>query len=101
MSTLYNRIIELCEKNNIKPGRMCVEAGISKSIISRLKQDGNGTITLEVAIKIAHYFGITVSELIDEKNPAAISDSEALEFGKLISQLSPEKKAALKAFLQS
>ena len=56
MSTLYKRIVDLCENKGIKPGRMCVDLCLSKSLMTKLRDNENKTITAETAEKIANYF---------------------------------------------
>lgn len=74
MSTLYERIISLCEDRGIKGGKMCVELGISKSILTDLKAGRKKGLNADTAQKIADYFGVSVGYLlgIDQKEKAAI-----------------------------
>lgn len=81
MSTLYENIRSLCNGQGIKPGKMCVDIGISKGIISRLKVEPNKTINAETAKKIADYFGVSVERVLtgEKENapgPQAESDLE-------------------------
>lgn len=65
MLTLYENIVRLCEQRGIKPSRMCDEAGISKSIMSRLKKNENSLISMDVAQKMADYLSVTVDEIFN------------------------------------
>lgn len=81
MSTLYENIRSLCNERGIKPGKMCVDIGISKGIISRLKVEPNKTINAETAKKIADYFGVSVERVLtgvkeNAPGPQAESDLE-------------------------
>jgi len=67
MFTLYDNIVRICDEHGVKPSRMCIEAGVSKSIMSRLKKDKDSSITTEVAQKIADFFGISVGEVLNGK----------------------------------
>lgn len=67
MSTLYENIKTLCEERNIKGGKMCVDLGLSKSLMTDLKAERKKTITLETAQKIADYFGVPVDRILGEK----------------------------------
>lgn len=71
MSTLYENIRNLCSEGNIKPGRMCVDLGLSKSLMTDLKSGRKKTIRADTAQKIADYFGVTVDRVLGtEKAPA-------------------------------
>ena len=60
MSTLYESILSLCEEKGIKGGKMCVDLGISKSLMTDLKKGRKYGITAQTAQKIADYFGVTL-----------------------------------------
>lgn len=67
MGTLYESIMSLCDERGIKGGRMCVEAGISKGLLTDLKMGRRSGVSAVTAQKIADYFGITVGELLNGK----------------------------------
>lgn len=72
MSTLYENICNLCSEKNIKPGKMCVDLGLSKSLMTDLKAGRKKTIRVDTAQKIADYFGVTVDRVLGaEKETAA------------------------------
>ena len=60
MCTIYENIKELCDLKKIKPGKMCVDIGISKSILTGLKNGTKKNIQTDTAQKIADYFGVSV-----------------------------------------
>lgn len=68
MGTLYENIVHLCELNGIKGGKMCVDLGISKSLLSDLKAGRKKTINIATAEKIAEYFDVPVGALLDITN---------------------------------
>ncbi len=74
MCTIYKNIQELCVNHGIKPGKMCVEIGISKSILTGLKNGSKKNIQTDTAQKIADYFGVSVDRVLGseqkEKSPA-------------------------------
>lgn len=72
MCTIYNNIKSLCDERGVKPGRMCVELGMSKSILTGLKNGTKKNIQTDTAQKIADYFGVTVDRVLGaEKETAA------------------------------
>lgn len=68
MGTLYERLDALCKQRGIKGGRMCVDLGISKSLMTDLKSGRKKTVNAETAQKIANYFGVTVGFLLGEED---------------------------------
>ena len=74
MGTLYETIRSLCDKKGIKPGKMCSDLGMSKSIMTKLQDDPTRTIKLDTARKIADYFGVTLEEL--DRGDLSESDAE-------------------------
>lgn len=75
MCTIYNNIKSLCDERGVKPGRMCVELGMSKSILTGLKNGTKKNIQTDTAQKIADYFGVTVDRVLGaEKEAAAPKD---------------------------
>lgn len=75
MFTLYENIKSLCDQRGIKPGKMCVEAKISKGLITDLKMGRKKTVQAETAKKIADYFGVSVDYLLN--GPDAVLYSAA------------------------
>ena len=83
MGTLYERLDNLCKERGIKGGRMCVDLGISKSLMTDLKSGRKKGVNAETAQKIATYFNVTVGYLLGEEeqkeSPTAQEGSEALK----------------------
>lgn len=67
MGTLYERLDSLCKERGIKGGRMCVDLGISKSLMTDLKSGRKKGVSAETAQKIASYFDVTVGYLLGEE----------------------------------
>ena len=49
MGTLYENITSLCTEKGIKGGKMCVDLGISKSLMTKLRDNPARQITSETA----------------------------------------------------
>lgn len=73
----YNNFLKLCNSVGKKPSAVAEEIGLSKSLVTRWKA-GRG-ITDATAQKIADYFGITVADLVDEKEVARSKLIEEIE----------------------
>lgn len=80
MWTLYENILSLCKERGIKGGKMCVDLGLSKSLMSDLKSGRKKGITSETAQKIADYFDVSVDRVIngpkETKSPALTEKDE-------------------------
>lgn len=66
MSKLYETIEALCQQKNIRPGSLCAQLGISRSLMTDLKMGRKKSISAETAQKIAGYFGVSVGYLLGE-----------------------------------
>ena len=100
MVTLYERLISLCEERGIKGGRMCVELGISKSLMTDLKSGRKKGVNADTAQKIASYFGVSVGYLLgeEEKEEKPIEDDGLSENKKRLIDFAlsvPEDKAEM------
>lgn len=110
MCTIYENIKFLCDQRGIKPGRMCTDIGISKSILTGLKNGTKKNIQTDTAQKIADYFGVTVDRVLgaEQKEKLTIPEEGELTADQIkaiekIKNMPPEelakKMAALEAVL--
>lgn len=97
--------INLClARKGIDGATMSREVGLSNSAYSQWNTGKNQPSKVSIR-KLAAYFGVSEEWLMfgddseNEKVPAALS-SEDEELIQLIKMMSPDQKAALKAFLQ-
>lgn len=67
----YDRFAFLCSQRDISPSRAAVEAGISKSLVTKWKTNKVKYPSADIAQKLATYFGLTVAELLDEESEKA------------------------------
>ena len=68
MDNLFDRIQALCNERGIRPGRLCDELGLSRSLMTDLKMGRKKTVNAETAQKIATYFGVSVGYLLGHKD---------------------------------
>lgn len=94
MGTLYESIKTLCDSAGIKPGKMCVDIGISKSTVTDLKSGRRDSVSLETAQKIADYFGVSVDRVLgsEQKEKSPTPEEAGLEYSD-IQLLEAYKKA--------
>ena len=62
----YDRFVNLCEFKGVSPSKAAVEAGISKSLVTKWKNNSINIPSPEVLDKLSKYFGISISELLNE-----------------------------------
>lgn len=68
MSTLYKRITELCKSRGVTGSKMCLDLGMSKSILSDIKAGRKKGISTATAQKMASYLGVSVGQLLGEED---------------------------------
>jgi len=75
MANLYESILSLCERDGIRPGRLCDELGISRGLMTDLKMGRKKGINAETAQKIASFFGVSVGYLLGQEGSDAVPGS--------------------------
>ena len=102
MGTIYENIISLCNEANIKGGKMCVDLGISKSFMAKLKDGTKKNINSDTAQKIADYFGVSIDRVLSDEQkekPGQIAlaglSEEKQQLIKVILEMTDERAAAL------
>ena len=79
MDNLFVRIQALCEEKGIRPGRLCDELGLSRSLMTDLKMGRKKTVNAETAQKIASFFGVTVAYLLGQPGNRNGHSADVLE----------------------
>ena len=74
MDNLFTRIESLCEAKRIRPGRLCDELGLSRSLMTDLKMGRKKSVNAETAQKIADFFGVSVGVLLGLGENSAQND---------------------------
>ena len=104
MANLYESILQLCERDGIRPGRLCDELGISRGLMTDLKMGRKKGVNAETAQKIASYFGVSVGYLLGIDNGDATgSNAEAINLDQVdvafygdFKELSDEEKETVR-----
>ncbi len=68
MDNLFARIQALCTEKGIRPGRLCDELGLSRSLMTDLKMGRKKTVNAQTAQKIAVFFGVSVGFLLGQED---------------------------------
>lgn len=76
MGNLYNIIVSLCEENGVRPGTVCSAIGVSRGLITDLKNGRKNGMSAETAQKFAEYFGVTVGYLLGKEEKPTVTDGQ-------------------------
>ena len=100
MENLFTRIESLCRKKDIRPGRLCDDLGISRSLMTDLKMGRKKTVNAQTAQKIAEYFGVSVGFLLGQSGErtteADILDKVDVAFYGEYKELNEEDKETVR-----
>ena len=83
MANLYESVLALCERDGIRPGRLCDELGISRGLMTDLKMGRKNGVNAETAQKIASFFGVSVGYLLGIEGSDAVEGSEAVNLDQI------------------
>ena len=67
----YDKFVRICKSRSISPSKAAIEAGLSKSTVTKWKTTPDAEPTGAAIKKISEYFGITIAELMGEENDKA------------------------------
>lgn len=67
-TVFYDKFVFLCNQKGVSPSKAAIDAGISKSLVTKWRTNNVKIPSPDVLTKLAKYFNIPVSELIDEEN---------------------------------
>lgn len=68
----YDNFVYLCKKHGVSPSKAAIDAGLSKSTVTKWKTTPDAQPTGNAIKKLSEYFCVPISELLNEeeqKNP--------------------------------
>lgn len=84
----YDRFVYLCKRKGVTPSRAALDAGISKSLVTKWKTNNAKDPSPDVVRKLAKYFGVSVAELLGEtsqsEKPLINGDEELTEYLEML-----------------
>ena len=83
MANLYESILALCERDGIRPGRLCDEVGISRGLMTDLKMGRKKGVNAETAQKIASFFGVSVGYLLGSEGSDAVKEANSINLDQI------------------
>ena len=96
MNNLYETIESLCAQRNIRPGRLCTDLGLSRSLMTDLKMGRKKGVNAETARKIADYLGVSVGYLLGQDTPRDVLDEVDVAFYGDFKELDEQEKNAVR-----
>lgn len=92
------RILQYMAERGTSAYKIAKETGISQSTFSKWKRNPTSKVSMEIAGKIADYFGITIQELLDPARAQELAAAQ-LQDGLDYSGLSEESLAEVKRYI--
>lgn len=71
----YDKFVRLCAERGISPSRAAVEAGLSKSTVTKWKNAPDSAPTGTALQKLTEYFNISYAELLGEETKNAPAEN--------------------------
>ena len=97
MANLYDRIHALCLEKGIRPGRLCDELQLSRSLITDLKMGRKKSLNAQTAQKIAGFFGVSVGYLLGQDDSTAdVLDQVDVAFYGEFKELDEQEKETVR-----
>lgn len=80
----YDKFVSLCGLKGVSPTRAAVDAGISKSLVTKWKANRVQVPSPDVLRKLSAYFNVPVSELLSEdtKNTPTLTEKDERDIAK-------------------
>ena len=87
-----------CKEKGLAPTVACKEAGVSSSFLTNITRKGQ-TPSVEKVELLAHYLGVTVSDLLGEQAVAAQLSQEAVAVARAYDNADPALQEAARRVL--
>ena len=99
MGNLYESIQKLCDRDGIRPGRLCDQLGLSRGLMTDLKMGRKKSLSAETAQKIAGYFGVSVAYLLGQEEHDILDEVDVAFYGDF-KELTEEQKDAVRSMVR-
>ena len=99
MGNLYENIQSLCQRDGIRPGRLCDTLGLSRGLMTDLKMGRKKSLSAETAQKIAGYFGVSVAYLLGQEDHDILDEVDVAFYGDF-KELTEEQKEAVRSMVR-
>lgn len=99
MGNLYETIQSLCQRDGIRPGRLCDQLGLSRGLMTDLKMGRKKSLSAETAQKIAGHFGVSVAYLLGQEEHDILDEVDVAFYGEF-KELTEEQKEAVRSMVR-
>ena len=99
MGNLYEIIQNLCDRDGIRPGRLCDQLGLSRGLMTDLKMGRKKSLSAETAQKIAGHFGVSVAYLLGQEEHDILDEVDVAFYGDF-KELTEEQKDAVRSMVR-
>ncbi len=100
MDNLYENILSLCQERDIRPGRLCGDLGLSRSLMTDLKMGRKKSISAETAKKIAAYLDVSVEQLLGGRESQDVLSQVDIAFYGDFKELDEQEKEAVRSMVR-
>lgn len=84
----YDTFVSLCRQRGISPSKAALDAGISKSLVTKWRTNQVKIPSGEVLEKLSRYFGIPISALMGESREApALNEKDRRDIARNLQQI--------------
>lgn len=102
MCNLYDRIKTACETKGITVSALCLQLGMSKSVLSDLKSGRKKTLSSDTLGRIAAHLSVSADYLLgSEGTQSDILDEVDVAFYGDFKELTPEQKEAVRDMVRA
>lgn len=82
MCNLYDRIKNACAQRGLTVSAMCVQIGMSKSVMSDLRSGRKKTLSAETLRRIADHLEVTADSLLGKETKDILEDVDVAFYGE-------------------
>ena len=102
MCNLYDRIKTACEERGITVSALCLQLGMSKSVLSDLKSGRKKTLSADTVARIAAHLQVTADSLLGSETtqPDLLEEVDVAFYGDF-KELTPEQKEAVRDMVRA
>lgn len=83
----YDRFEELCQQKGVKPGRACIDMGLSRSLAAKWKATATDKPSTEALEKMSAYFDMSIDSILgneQKEKPLVNNDEELTEYLEML-----------------
>ncbi len=95
MCNLYDRIKSACAEKGLTVSAMCLQIGMSKSVMSDLHSGRKKTLSAETLGRIADFLQVTTDSLLGKAQPDILEDVDIAFYGEF-KELDEGQKAVVR-----